>query len=757
MPKDKTVADLDRLLKDARSARSRLEPVWYMNLAYYQGEQWVAWDGRALYRPPMPRSRITVVDNRIQPAVRTEIAKMTKNRPVFTVTPNSPDEEDANAARLGEQLMRYLWKHLNMQQLSSKALHWSRICCAGFLKTYWDPSKGEGRDVLIGPDQNILTDQQGKPLEPGSLPVLPGVTRKRIAQGDICVEVRSPFQMYPDPLADTFEEAEWLIEESIKSPGYIRSRYGVEVRADTPANPGMIEGRLPASNMGTAGSYKGVKIREYWCKPNDDHPNGCRAVWLTTTTGKSTDSQELYRDENPFDPMPYVMFSNIPVPGRMWPTSVTEQLRGPQTELNKVKSQIAENRNRVGNPTTIASKQAVQSPEKLKSALSIPGGLYLIDDVGSPNNMPQILQAPPLPAYVVDEIARIEESIEQIAGQHEVTSAQVPPGVTAASAINLLMEADNTRLGPAISDYEYQLSKFGQKVLNLAAKYYTDARTIKIGGDNGAWQIFDFRGSMLGGNTHVEVQAGSAFPQSQAAKQAWLQDLMTFFVQSGNPPQGRTLAQFLQDSQIGGAERLVEEYTINETQVNRENALMARGQQLPINDYDDDQAHVANHTDFQKQPHYARLIPPIQQIFEQHVEMHRQRLAAQQQQQMQQQMQMQGQPSPEQQQQMQQAQMAQQAQQAQMQQAQAQQQLEQQAAQLQLKAGGQIQDQGLSAAQAEQQQRQSEELHQQKLRHAEEQHQSQLSTRAEQARAQAEAMLMRARQQGANRGKGKAA
>lgn len=726
MPKDSTVDDLDNLHRQARTARARLEPEWYLNLAFYMGEQWVAWDGRALYKPAMPKSRITVVDNRIQPCVRTEIARMTKNRPVFVVSPQSADAEDANASEMGEQVMRYLWKQLNMQEMMSKALHWSRICGAGFVKTFWDGSIGEKTEVMVGPDGNVLQGADGKVMRPGMLPPLPGVVVKEISQGDVRVEVRSPFQMFLDPLADSFSEVEWAIEESIKSVAYVKRRYGVTLQADTAANPGLIEARMGSVFMPGTGGYKGIKVREYWSKQTPEHPNGRRAVWAQ--------NKILLEDNNPFDAIPYIMISGIPIPGRLWPTSIAEQLRGPQTELNKVKSQIAENRNRVGNPTILASKQAIQDPDKFTQSMTQPGGVYFFDDAGSPNAKPDFLGAPPLPDYVIQSIATIEESIQEISGQHEVTSAQVPPGVTAASAINLLQEADDTRLGPAMTDYETQLGKLGQKLLQLVARYYTDARTLRISGDNGAWQIFDFRGSMLRDNTSVEVQAGSAFPQSKAAKQAAMQDLLTFFVQSGNPPQGRKLAQFLQDWEVGGADRLVADYSVDETQCNRENVLMGQGTPLPINDYDDDEAHIANHTDFQKRPHYAALPDQIKQILEQHVAQHRQRLQAnqqaQQQQQIQAQQQAKGIPSPQQQQANQQAELeqSQQAQAAQAQQAQQQQALKDAQAQqgMTLKDAQGAQQQGMTAAQAEQTQRQAEELHQQKLRQAEDLHQAKL-------------------------------
>lgn len=748
--KDSTVADLDNLLTQARTARMKLEPVWYLNLAYYIGEQWVAWDGRALFRPRLKPNRITIVDNRIQPCVRTEIAKMTKSRPVFTISPRTPDEEDLHASELGEQLMRYLWPHLNMTELTTKALQWSRICGAGFLKCFFDPTIGDGTDVVVGPTGDVLTGAGGKPfrageIDPAQLAQTLGmpsgaIKTKRVNKGDIRVEVRSPFQMFIDPLADSFPEAEWVIEENVQSADSVMRRYGVSIVPDTNANPGLVEARMGAAPTLGTGTYKGVKVREYWCNPCAAHPKGRRAVW--------TKNQVLFEDANPFDPMPYVMLTGIPIPGRMWPTSIVEQLRGPQTELNKVESQIAENRNRVGNPTILASKQAVQDPDKFTQSMTMPGGVYFFDDLGSPNTVPTYLQAPPLPQYVIESIQQIEESIQEISGQHEVTSASVPPGVTAASAINLLMEADNTRMGPAVTDYENQLGKFGQKILKLAAHYYNDARTIRIAGDNGAWQIFDFRGSMLRDNTHVQVQAGSAFPQSEAAKQAAMQDLLTFFVQSGNAPHGRQLAQFLEDWGVGGAERMIEEYTLDQSQAERENARMYQGQPVEINEFDNDQAHIDVHQDEQKSQRYEQQQANVKQIYAQHVAAHKARLAQQQQAQMQLEQQAQQPPGQPQQLQMDlQGQAQGQAQQQQGAAAQQQQQSDSAGLQQQIQAaeaqhgiaaagaqqGHQMQ---LNAAQQHQSQRHAEELHQQKLRQAEEAHKQRLAQGAQNARQQ---------------------
>ena len=632
---------LEEMLKKSKSARSKFEAAWFLNLAYYQGEQWIAWDGARLYKPQLRKDRMAIVDNRIQPAIRTEVAKMTKQRPTFSAVPKTGDQEDLEAARLAEQLLEYQWKHLQMQDKVVRALLWSRVCAAGFLKVTWDSTVGEGFDALVGPDGKPVPGPNGAPLtgvDPNLISQQLGVPiqSKNIRQGDISVEVRSPFQIFIDPIAERFDEAEWVIEQSVQSKEYIKRRWNVDAEADTNANPGLIESRL-AGNVTTSSNYKGVRINELWQKPNSEFPNGRRVVWIK--------DKVIFEDTKPYDPCPYVMFKGIEVPGRVWPTCIAEQLRGPQTELNKVKSQIAENRNRVGNPTVLASKQSISDPASFEAAMSAPGGIFYYDDNNGPNAAPAYLRAPELPGYVLQEIDRIEQSFQEISGQHEVTSGAVPSGVTAASAINLLQESDDTRLGPAITDMEEQLARVGHKILTLTAKFYTDSRTIRIAGENATWQIFDFRGSMLRDNTNVQVQAGSAFPQSKAAKQAALQELLTFFVQSGQPLQGKNLAQFLKDWDVGGLDSLVSQLNEDEEQVNRENQQLARGVPLPINSFDNDQAHVAGHQDFMKSATYDQISPIVKQSFEAHVQMHQQRIEQQQQQQIIQQQQMNGAPN----------------------------------------------------------------------------------------------------------------
>jgi hypothetical protein len=146
-----SVQELDDLATKAKSARSRYEPNWYLNLAYYAGQQWVFWNRGRLYEPQLEGWRVTFTDNRIIGIVRTEVAKLTRQRPRFVVVPNTGSEADIDNAMLGERILNHLWKSQDLERKQRSALKWSRITGAGFWKVYWDSSGGRVPGLRLRP------------------------------------------------------------------------------------------------------------------------------------------------------------------------------------------------------------------------------------------------------------------------------------------------------------------------------------------------------------------------------------------------------------------------------------------------------------------------------------------------------------------------------------------------------------------------------------------------------------------------------
>jgi hypothetical protein len=255
------------------------------------------------------------------------------------------------------------------------------------------------------------------------------------------------------------------------------------------------------------------------------------------------------------------------------------------------------------------------------------GEEIVYQDTGSPNALPQFMGVPEIPGYVQSDVERIINSFMEISGQHEVTGAQVPVGVTAASAISLLQEQDDTRLGPDIADMENALADAGRRILHMVRNYYDDQRSLAVAGEAGRWDVLAFKGDMTAGCEDIEVQAGSGMPESKAAKQSAIQQMATLFAQSGQPIAQREWRKILSEFQVGGLEAFFASEDRDEQQVSDENRRMALGEDVEINSFDNDEAHVEYHTDFMKTSRYQALPDTAKAIFEGHLMKHNDRIA----------------------------------------------------------------------------------------------------------------------------------
>lgn len=621
-PESDNVAWYQQKYEEAKNFRAYAEPDWFLNLSFYQGNQWVKWTKTRLTDVKLEDWRVKLVDNRIMPTVVARVAKKTSNRPTFVCEPATGDEAAIDNTEVGEKILTHDWDALSLNDKHLLAEFWSEITGAGFWKIYWDSTAGDNEDFVYAEDGKALTGTGGGPMKASdpnyqeAMSILKqngvdtsGFNVKKLAQGDIAVDVITPFELYPDPHATSLNDCEWIIEEKIRSKNYVERFYGVkDVQEDVNVPVGITQSRsMSQSNSDQA---KGVRVFEYFCRANNDFPNGRWAVWFNDKVVREVDGPA-----SPYAGFPYVMFSSNLVPGRFWPQAVTTHLRSPQTNLNKIESQIMENAQRIGNPTMFVSKgSGIQPKGKV-------GGIAYYNDIVQ-NPIPQYLAPPELPEYLREQIGQIENSFNEISGVHDISQGKVPAGVTAASAINLLLEADDTRLGPEIQLMEHTLGLAGQYILELRAKWTPDARTVRLAGEDGMWDIFQFKKDMLEKVVNVRVEAGSGMPHSKAAKQAAMQEVLNMALQYGIPLNPKAMRSFFRDFEMGGLDKLFADLEEDESQIMRENRRMYNGESFPINEQDNNDMHIEGHYREMKTSKYEKSDNDIKGRFVAHVKEH---------------------------------------------------------------------------------------------------------------------------------------
>ncbi len=603
---------------DAKNARTPTERQWYYNLAFFMGKQHVQFRNTSanltnalstrLWVPPAPYFRSRPVINRIRPTIRTELAMLTNNKPTASIVPASADERDMYAALAGEQIWDYLYNENKVKYITRRALWWTLNCGTGFIKTYYDPGKDK-----------------------------------------ICFTPETPFHiLVPDLREEEIEDQPFVIHAQLRSPEYAHMYYkqgidGEEVKI----NPGGDNNNLIDEtylNLVNSADYQksrqSVLVLEVWIKPGGV-PMFPQGAMFTIVGDKIVQGMgELPYSHGKY---PFAKFDHIPT-GKFYSASSIEDLIPLQKEYNRTRGQIIEAKNRMAKPQILAPRGSI-----VANQITTEPGQVIEYTPGF--DKPTIMPLAQLPSYVIQELERILNDWNDISGQHEVTHGQVPPGVTAATAISYLQERDETKLSPTFDSLEEGLEKTAFMALNLVKDYWDTPHIIKVVSPDGSFDALAFQGSDLNDNTDIKIESGSSLPTSKAAKQALIMDMMKMgFIDS---------QQGLQVMDMGGINKIYEQIQVDQRQAQRENLRMSKitpeiiqqAQQIQrqqimsdpsmlsdpqaaqealqqpptivtVNSWDNHKVHIEYHNRYRKGQAFEGLDDNVKAQFETHVQQH---------------------------------------------------------------------------------------------------------------------------------------
>jgi len=599
-----------------RSARRPYERQWYTNLSFYMGKQYVEWSTRDEKLVPLPKvdkytPRITV--NKIRPIVRTEISKLTSQRPTASVMPSSNDDDDVFAARAGEQVWQSLYDRLQFHKHLSTAAYWLSVTGNAYIKTYWD---GSAYDAYTK------------------------------TYGDIRWAALSPFNiLVPD-----------LLEEDLQSQTYVLCVYAkpiewIEIMYADVIPPGMniapttdVNDIISPNRLGITGGQvrpESALIIEAWIKPGASKllPNG----GFVTIVNDQIIQAGLNGIPYPHGEFPFAKISHVPT-GRFYAESVVSDLIPLQIEYNRTQSQIIEAKNRTSKPQMLYDEGSVV-PQKITTE----PGLWIPI---RPNAIrPQPIPLTELPSYVVQFNERQERNFEDISGQHEVSRGSAPGGVSAATAIAYLAERDDSYLATTISSLEMAIETVARQSLTLAAEYWDIPRLIKATGEDGGYEAILLKGSDIATGCDLRIESGSALPQSKSARMANVMDFMKMgYIM---PQEGFELLDMpmLQQwtTRRGIDKRSAQTENVDFKRITQEQVMQAdmmhqqqvmqgmievdpttgmppeRGSIIAINDWDNDDVHIEIHELMQKGSSYKMMPEWIRKEVENHVAQHKAR------------------------------------------------------------------------------------------------------------------------------------
>lgn len=490
----------------AKKYKANFDKDWEKWYRLYSGQHW---DGQR------PDWKSTPVVNFIWSTIETIIPIMTDSSPQWVVAPTKP--ENAQTADVMNDIVRRVWIKNDMDLKLPIILRNTMKYGTGFAKVWWKESDdaGEDGDVAVS-----IVDPRHLFPSPGALDL------KDAAY--LCYAANVPINyvedMYPDAtgrLVGGIWEEDLTVSKTITSQsggtsgtviGPVQSSRNLSDGTGSSAstsNPVDSSGGRPIVDRSSL-----VTLIECW------HRKDGRA-WLTVCANGIV----LRHGESPFDHnmFPFVKFVDYSIPSCFWGMGEVQQLEKLQDFINRRRGQTQDILRITANPPLVADANSGINP---KAMTTRPGTIIY----KNPQTEVKWLVPPQLPAALFEIQALDKQDFDSVSGIYDVTQGRKPKGIEAASAINELQEAAQTRLRLKVREMEGSLRNLGELVIALVQQFYTEERVIRItGGDMSKPQFVtinqetvDSQGNAVRindvsvGKYDIEIGVGSTLPVNKA-------------------------------------------------------------------------------------------------------------------------------------------------------------------------------------------------------------------------------------------------
>jgi hypothetical protein len=588
------------------------EGIWMTNIAYLLGLDSIHFDTTMRQYRPMGEAQYLSKDrihvNKILPACQNRLARLLKNPPKFDVRPRSNDQEDKDAAELGLKVILNYWDKecVNDKRIDLKM--WCQQAGLGYLKVCWDSAGGK-------------------------FMVVPGEDGKDTLEfeGDIRIDVCSPFEIFTDLQAKRFDEVRKLTQAKIRPLEYFRLQYkdrGHLVKEEGCwLNSLAYDQSINMSTNSTGGTNSPDKAMKdsaielsYYEVPSREHPRGRHII---TANGVLLKNGPLPASEVSNEPgmIPFAKFDDIRIGGKYTPEAVITHMRPIQDQLNRTLNQRARWVNRL-----LAGKYIAPRGSGVRSdALNDQSG-ELVEYTPVPNTVnsgePHALEIPAIPQSAYIEEERLEEHLDETAGIGEVSKGQLPAAGIPAIGMEFLVEQDDTRIGVMTEGDENSYARVGKLILRFAQAYCNTERILKESGPNTEYVVKKWKGDMIKGNDDVIVIKGSTLPGSKVLKR---QEILNMYVRGllGDPTDPKVRQKVLQQLEYGDTAEAWLDLALDMHQIKLGIEQIENGQKPIVDEQDNHALWIQEINRYRKGDKFARLSEESQilmlQVREEHL------------------------------------------------------------------------------------------------------------------------------------------
>lgn len=600
----------DTWFKRVVDNRRHVERDTLLNIAFLLDHHYITISkvGKSTQLTPIPekKGRVRTVEQIIEPAVRTEMARLLRTKPSGVVIPQGDDPEDYESAQAADDVLAYVLQCHDFDEYLEQSVIWLLAGGTSHLSTSWD---------------EFAIDEWGN-------------------QGDHIFRSLSPFEFgVPHLRKWRLEDQPYVMVTKAYELDEIEDKWNQRVEADRNEKFGSLDERLTnivstASNSKFHGTGRAEDkrvpmaiVKETWIKPSLIAPEGAVLVTSSNTILDIKPWPEWTHRRYPFYKLEYMK-----VPGSYWGKAMITSMIPIQRRHNRATSIIVETMN-------VLAQTRLAAPRNTQIRGILGGkGVMFETPLGSTQGVTNI-SAPPIGDLPFAELNNTRIAIRDIAHQHEVSRGHTPPNVRSGTAIQTLKEMDDTASVIPIRSIERASQQMGRHILHIVREMWDSPRFIYVLGETGDIETRSFvQGNEVGGQ--FIVQPGSTYPYSKEQRQSMvLRNLEYGLI-------GPEEALKFQD--MGTPRMILRERDITRRHARRENQkfkdlsainpqtgqpdreyLMAQFMQLLPADWHDHETHLNEHNKLRMSPGYEVWPDWKKALFESHIMGHQSALWAQ--------------------------------------------------------------------------------------------------------------------------------
>lgn len=641
------VSFLKKRISEVNNLRYGIERVWYRNVLFYVGKQWIKYDNkqRKWVRPNLPEWMPTPVTNRFASTCDIMASVLAQVKPEIVYSPASSDEKDIQASKVANTICDICEDESGYKRKKDKLRSWLTLTGNAFLYTHYDTDMKHGT-VDIPVMGCPVCGFKGQPHEFGSEGQVacpqcqnPEVSETgevhKAPRGKITTEVIPPFEIYVDLQVEDLQDQPYVLRCSTLPVSVIKQRWGDRAKDVKPQGTIGQLGQYYYQSLayitnssdtgfGSGTEYGGgiqpdkATVWEVFVPASQTMPEGYHGFVCDEIVLQEGPLE--YHDTNgkPFIPIIHIKAQDTPK--RFFAKAIADDLVHKQIQRNKLEAFIQLASHRTSNPVWLLPNSCA-----VETLTGEPGEVVRYNDANTANAKPERLAGTEITQSIFRWLEKIDSDFEELASTYDILKGSMPQNVPTLGGLELLKERAISRFSRIIENLEQAQLQLSRHWLYVWKEYVTEPRTKLSKDANGGWAEEAFNNASIEGDVDIKVEPGSSNPRSEAYQQFIAGQLLSNGMLDMNDV--FTRVKILRTYH---AEDFAETLKQDVEDAAREEELFLQMQPPALRpDVDNHQVHIASHTKFAKTERFRQLAPELQNLWMEHLLMQKQMMVVQ--------------------------------------------------------------------------------------------------------------------------------